>query len=268
MISLFIILTIGFIIYGYLHWKDRTSISAFNNGTDTDIPEISATNESDAVNKEVKQEESSSNMEELTSEWPDEAQESFLKAVSENRPYKMAVIGSGVLGAGDSGWSDQLKEALQETYGGQLEVEVFEYDMVSIDFLYSAESDEIIEYAPDLVLYEPFTLNDNSGRVASRDNHRSIELFLDQLKQANSDVVLMLQPTQPLYGATFYPQQVESLKEFAAESDIPYLDHWALWPDSGDEELLDYVDESKTVPNEKGHEMWADYLIDYFIHNP
>jgi hypothetical protein len=263
-LSLFILVTITFIVFGYNYWKDRTSISSFTPGTSKAMSEKVESEEK----PESEPEQPVANLEELTSQWPEEAREDFLKASSEERPYKMAVIGSGALGSGDGGWSEQLKEALQETYDGQLDVAIFEYDMVSIDFLYSEESDEVLEYAPDLVLYEPFTLNDNSGRVASRDNHRSIELFLDELKQVNPEGVLILQPTQPLYGATYYPQQVESLKEFASESDISYLDHWVLWPDSSSEELLDYVTAERTEPNEKGHELWADYLIDYFIHKP
>lgn len=128
-----------------------------------------------------------------------------------------------------------------------------------------AVAKEVTAYQPDLVLWEPFTLKDNTVGVSPEDTAYGVNVFLADLQEANEDVTLILQPGQPLFGAVYYPQQVEELKTFAEESGLTYLDHWTEWPASDDEALQGYLTESRDVPSEKGHKVWAGYLTDYFI---
>lgn len=69
--------------------------------------------------------------------------------------------------------------------------------------------------------------------------------------------------THPIYGATYYPRDVEKLKKYAEEKEIPYLDHWKAWP--SEELLKNYLVDTQDTPNKKGHTLWARYLEDYFI---
>ncbi|MCR8850529.1 SGNH/GDSL hydrolase family protein [Rossellomorea sp. SC111] len=140
---------------------------------------------------------------------------------------------------------------------------IYEYDTTSIEFVNGEQSEEVLTSDPDLVLLEPFSLSDNSNFVGSKNNHESIQIFNRRLKEQNEEAFLILQPTHPIAGATYFPKQVEELQAFADEQNIPYLDHWTAWPD--DDTLADYVTESQETPNEKGHEVWAEYLLDYFI---
>ncbi|MFL8938380.1 SGNH/GDSL hydrolase family protein [Rossellomorea oryzaecorticis] len=254
------LLTIGgiiFLILGYIYWQDKTSVSTTNK-------EVSAADIEDAPSEGEKTKETAEQEGSMFySNWPESAQEDYLAAKENGKPYKVAIVGSTALGKDTNGWSEQLKSALLEKDPDTLNVEIFQYDTITIDFIYSEQSEEVAAYAPDMVLFEPFSLNDNTKGVTVQDNHDSIEIFLRTLKEANEDVTLLLQPTYPLYNATYYPGQVEELQAFAEEKGYTYLNHWEEWPE--DETLDDLNGDNEQAPSEEGHKLWADYLIKYFI---
>ncbi|UTE77507.1 SGNH/GDSL hydrolase family protein [Rossellomorea sp. KS-H15a] len=244
---------IAFLYLGNTYWQERTAVSSYNITSDNPSSEAVTSSSSAEPSEEIVP----------FANWPEQAQADYQAAVDNGETYKLALVGSPALGKDENGWSVQVKDALEEEYGESLEVSIFQYDTVSTDFIYGEDSDEVIDYAPDMVLFEPFSLNDNSRGVSADDNQYSIEFFLKELLGANEDVVMLLQPSHPIDGATYYPRDIEGLKEFAKEKDITYLDHWTAWPDS--EELKSLLAEKQDGPNEDGHELWADYLTDYFI---
>ncbi|MGF2618151.1 SGNH/GDSL hydrolase family protein [Rossellomorea vietnamensis] len=260
LLVLFTVLSTAFLLFGYSYYQERTNISSLANSE----AETGSTANLASKEEPVK-EETETDISQLVSNWPEEAQQNFLDAVEAGEVYKVAIVGSQAMGTGENGWSEQLQAGLTATYGEGLEIELFEYDTTSIEFINSPDSQEVIDFSPDMVLFEPFSLNDNSGGVAPSDNHVSIEMFQSSLLGANEEASLILQPTHPLYGATYYPIQVEDLQQFAEEMDITYLNHWQAWPDTDDETLEDYLSSSKEEPSEQGHEVWADFLLDYFI---
>jgi hypothetical protein len=260
LLTLLAILCFIFLLLGNFYWKERTDVSAYQSTNETGIVEAKENNKVISEEKNIEDKTTS-----IISQWPANAQEAFSQAREANKPYKLALVGSTAMGTEEDGWAAQLKLALKSAYGVALEVKLFAYDTTSIEFINSNMSQEVLDYAPDLILYEPFTLNDNSGSVAVTDNHDSIEIFLSNLKEANENAVLLLQPTHPIYGATFYPGQVEELQTFASELGVTYLNHWKAWPSYEDEALKEYVTESQGDPSAKGHEVWAGYLEEYFI---
>ncbi len=199
----------------------------------------------------------------LVSNWPANAREQYKESVKDGVVYKIALVGSDALGSGEGGWSELLKQKLSSEYGGQVEVSIFEEDTTSVEFLEGDVYEDVLAFQPDLVLFEPFTLTDNSIGVPVERNHESITTFYEDLKKENSSVELILQPSYPIEGATYYPKQVDELKTFAGENDFTYLDHWTEWPK--EEELEEYLLPSQEGPDEQGHELWADYLKEYFI---
>ena len=74
-----------------------------------------------------------------------------------------------------------------------------------------------------------------------------------------------LQPANPLFQAKYYPLQVEALKNYADRNNITYLNHWDAWPDTQSEEIKKFLIGEPSTPNETGHKLWADFLVDYFI---
>ncbi|NQD65611.1 SGNH/GDSL hydrolase family protein [Bacillus haikouensis] len=271
LITILAISCAAFLFLGNMYWKERTSISATSDtaGTETVNSEVAEDEKKeeeqvkDEVETESAQSEEDVDVQTLISNWPEDAQQRFISLLEEGEPFKMAVVGSNAMGLDENGWAPQLMEALGTNYGDHIDVQLFQYDLTSIDFINGAESDEVISFEPDLVLFEPFSLVDNSNSVGTVQNHESILMFENRLNEMNGKSVLLLQPPHPLAGATYYPEQIESLEEFAAEEGIPYIDHWTGWPEEN--ELADYLIESQDTPNDRGHEIWADQLIDYFV---
>jgi hypothetical protein len=243
------LICIASLIAGNQYWQDRVS------GTP------SATEEERPVARSAESEKE--NLDALTANWPVNARKSFKDALKEERAFKLALVGSPALGAGENGWGEQVKEEMMEQFGTALDVTIFESDSTSADFNESDVYKDAVAFQPDLVLFEPFTLTDNQIGIPYERNHESILSFHDDLKSANSEAVMILQPPYPIVGAVYYPQQVGKLKEFAEENGFTYLDHWETWP--SEEELEAYLIPTQEAPNEKGHALWADYMIDYFI---
>ncbi|MBS4223359.1 SGNH/GDSL hydrolase family protein [Lederbergia citrea] len=255
------VICIAFLAYGHFYWKDKTKVSSIS----PEVQSVSNEVETEEPNKKAENETIDLNVLEYAENWPDEAQESFHSALENGEKYKIAIVGSQALG-GKDGWADMLKKELEETYGeNALSVVLYQYDDVNSDqFIQNGQMEEIADGEPNLVLFEPFTLNDN-GKIAVKKNHENIETFMDAIEEANSDAVVILQPTHPVHKGPIYAGQVKSLKEFANNQDIPYLDHWSEWPDRMNDEIKDYLLEDQSATNEKGNELWYEYLREYFV---
>lgn len=206
----------------------------------------------------------SGSVETLATNWPAAAQKNLLKHQKDGEPFHLAIVGSPAMGKEDNGWGPTLKAKVEETYKDLVNVTLYEYDLSSIEFSQGDAMEEVLNGSPDLVLYEPFSLINNTVGVPEDQNEETILTFQDELKKANEHTTLLLQPSYPIVGATYYPRDIKELKAFAKEQDIPYLDHWEAWPK--DDELEDYLVEDQDGPNEKGNEVWGEYLAEYFIH--
>lgn len=255
-----VIACVVFLASGHFYWKEKTNVSAINK---QEAPVVS---QNDNKRDEPKEEAVDySDLLELATNWPEEAQATFGETLEEGRTYKIAIVGSAALGKEANGWSEMLKEELIQTFGeSNLEVSLFEYSITSTEFIEDGYDKEVAALNPDLVLFEPFNLNDNTGWIPTETNHENILTFISALKDENSKAVLILQPPHPIVS-TEYPKQVGMLKTFADEQGIPYLDHWSEWPGTDDEQLRDYLISSQSGPNEKGHEIWYEFLKAIFI---
>jgi len=196
---------------------------------------------------------------------PAAAQHVMKQAVNENRPIRLVIAGSESTPE-KGGWPDLFKQALDEAYGkGVFDITVHEYEGFT-----TADADEQriaadwAEEQPDLVLLEPFLLNDN-GVVTIDDSLEHIQAMIGQLKNAAPNAVVMLQPPNPIANATYYPQQVAALQAFAKENGYTYLDHWPAWPDDESDEFATFIDPDSDLPTKEGAKRWAEVLAKYFI---
>ncbi|MGE8204697.1 SGNH/GDSL hydrolase family protein [Heyndrickxia sp. NPDC080065] len=249
------------LVMGNIHWKERTIVSSVAKDPDTVTDTETTSNQDESDNKET----ITPNMDlSYIKNWPTDAQDTFKKKMKQGEQFKIAIVGSQELGD-DHGWANQLKNAMEETYGKEhLQVVTFSFDKTSNDFILEKRFNEVANEKADLVLFEPFVLNDNSGGIGVETNHDNILMVVNALKGKNEKTVIMLQPSNPIYNAINYPKQVEQLKDFAKENDFDYLDHWSAWPNPQTEEIMDYLD-NESNPSEKGHEVWFTFLKDYFI---
>jgi hypothetical protein len=252
------IICIGSIIYGYLHWTEKVHSPG-------DAAEIVVGKENVPADEETVPL-SPLTLEELKAKsagLPAGVQESMVASYQEGESVSMLVVGSAAMGTKESGWGALLKEKLQGVYGKEfLPVDLVGFKGTSVEFVEEFDRLSIGE-GYDIVLFEPFTLADNGNYSVER-NHENIMIALGRLKEANPDVQLILTPPQPIYEAAIYPRQVEDLAKFAEENAIPYVNHWASWPDGKDEALKEYLDEESN-PNEAGAEVWAEALFGYFV---
>lgn len=258
--TILVIVCMAVLVWGNFHWTQKTTVS----GEVNESPVISKT-VSDKEMEQEKVESPSNSLVEFTKNWPEQGVEGFQKALEEKRPYKVLMIGSSALGDDKSGWAAITREKLLEKYSEkQMNVEIEVFDETSRDFVNNDGAETIIDEKADMVLFEPFTLMDN-GEVSIEDSLNNIQTVMDVTLEANPDTVFILMPPHPIYNATFYPKQVEALKEYAEDNKIAYLDHWKAWPDFKTEEVKEYITSDNSQPNEQGHELWSKFVTDYLI---
>lgn len=245
------------LIGSYMQWKGNISSVGGNSTKQISSPEKNDDKKSDDV---VKPKHDVKRLLSLTSNADEQVQEVFSNRLESGENVNFLITGSTLLDSGKPGYGERLNNALKEAYGDSVTVKIEGFDGTSEEFL-----DEKINLSPgyDVVLLEPFTLK-NNGIVTIDEEHQHIKSFQKLLTDKTEDAIVVLHPPNPIYAATYYPQQVSALKSFAESEGIPYLDHWKQWPDPETDEISSYLDEDG-APNNDGAEIWASALIEYFI---
>ncbi|OLO42351.1 hypothetical protein BTR23_03800 [Alkalihalophilus pseudofirmus] len=161
-------------------------------------------------------------------------------------------------------WPFQLKEELEAHYGnGKFAFEMTNVEDASTNHFIEANGHvQAASYLPDVLIVEPFLLNDN-GIVKIDDTIENVELLIETVKEASPDVFVILQPPNPIFNPTVYVEQVDELQYFAKKHDYEYLNHWQVWPEIRDEHIEEFLD--GVYPNANGQELWAEYIVNYFV---
>lgn len=262
--TLLTILCLVILIVGQIHFSEKTSITTVNKeGISDSSSKILKANESS--DKDAVSEDTVNYYLFFTKNWPAESVNTFKEKLLQGKPFKIAIVGSRSLGNGIGSWPEIVKEALISTYKDYIDVSILRYDLTSTEFINKHTQDKISDQQADLILFEPFTLKDN-GIVTIDDSLANLTSIMSDVQKANPDTTFILQPPHPLYNATFYPYQVEKLQSYAEEKGITYLNHWETWPNQKSEEIKNYLSADSSEPSSKGHQLWANYLIDYFIY--
>lgn len=254
---------IGALIAGYIHWnaKVEKTVSRNIDVSVSDEPSDSLANQNNSNGNTFTI--SRDELKELVMGLPEPVSNQFLTHYEKGEPLDIIIVGSPALASETNGWSVQVKEHLEELYGDDfLKMTIVEFDGTSTEFVDSEEAASVVEAKPDIVFFEPLTLEDN-GLVEIDTSHENIKTFMERILAENPEAVLILQPPHPIHAAVYYPRQVEALAEFAEEEGIPYFDHWPNWPDPDSDEITNYLNEDG-FPNENGHKIWADAVINYF----
>lgn len=255
------ILLCGIILtFSYISWQEKLAAAG-----KTPVQAVtSPTSEETAGETEEPADEVAAeiDIEALTSGMDPQVQELFNDRYEQGETLQMLVVGSESMEAGEPGYGELLKEAIETSYGSFVEIELMSFQGTSEEFLLSSPQ---LSDGYDVLLLEPFTLK-NNGRVEIELEHEHIQEMFGEIQAATDDAVLILHPAQPIYGAQFYRTQVTALEEFAEIRDYAYIDHWEQWPSTEDITLKDYLTEVSD-PNNRGAETWADALIAYFTGN-
>lgn len=238
---------------GHSYWNEKTMVKA-----SPDKIDVSLKTETVAQVDTTKQFA-------LTKNWPEEARQEFQKALQAQKPFKILFAGSLALGTNEQGLAKETAAMVVDAYGEDtVDVSILTYDSTSADFLTSKEHKVMASERADLIIFEPFLLNDN-GKVTIDQSLSNLSKIIMDVKAKNPNAVFILQPSYPLFRANHYPLQVEGLKKYAEQNHIAYLDHWTAWPDANTEEIKTYLQLDLSKPNEKGNEVWEKFVADYLI---
>lgn len=132
------------------------------------------------------------------------------------------------------------------------------------ELIANKRAQDIAKENPDVMLFEaPFIIDNN--KMGNGNSVANAQKFVGELSTSARGATIMIQPSNPVYGAKNYPKAIEALKQFATQNGYTYVDHWAAWPDATTKAILPYLQEEFGFPSAKGHEVWAQYVTDYFV---
>lgn len=246
---------IAVLYLGHTYWNEKIQASAKNKNVEV----------KKQVSKPNLDKQSSPDIISLTENWPENAISRFEQTLKEKKTFKILFVGSPAIGSENEGIYPIVKQKLVEAYGEKnIQIDIKTVDSTSTQLINDHLHEEIASEAADLVVIEPLTLMDN-GEVAIEASKSNLTLLMEEIKAQNPEATIIIQPSYPLYNAKFYPIQVNELKNYSAENQITYLDHWTAWPDPNTEEIKQYLQLDQTGPSNQGIQVWSDYLIQFFI---
>ncbi|MGD6968576.1 SGNH/GDSL hydrolase family protein [Rossellomorea vietnamensis] len=257
-ILLLTLVSIAVILLGNLHWRNLNSTPATTAAESSD--QSGDTDKKEAASAKN----NSSDYLEYTGNWSADLQAIYSQKLEEGESFNLVLAGSQAMDAAEPGWNDLVAEAVKAKYGDTITVHSFPYDSNSFDFVAEARAEEIADLDPNLVIFEPLTLNDNE-LVRIEDSLVHIETIFEDISYSNVGVEFVLTPPQPLYSPDWYATQISELEKFADKEGYTYIDHWENWPDVESEEIKNYLNGEGSSPNELGQKAWADAIISYLI---
>ena len=198
--------------------------------------------------------------------WPNSAKKVLEKKLSDKKTFHILMLGSESIGDKKLGLVTPLKEALEKKYDQYVTIDSIAYDGTSSDYVNDQAYSTLVDKKPDMIIMEPFLLNDNNVIDIST-TLMNLREIISETKDQLPDVTFVLQPAQQIYDASLYPMQVSDLQKFAEAEKITYWNHWEAWPDGKDKEVLDYLVKDSSDPNEKGYDVWSKYLANKLIAN-
>lgn len=237
------IICLGVLAYGHIHWNKQVAVKAVETPVITQEPSVT----------------DYSTYLEMAANWPETAKTQFKLALEAEQSFKILFVGSSSMD-----WEKSVSQHISENFGSdKVSTALHTYDQSSKDFIAENKQLELAAVKAQLVVIEPFLFNDN-GNVKIEATLANLTKMISDIKAANPDTTFILQPSYPIYLPNYYSKQVEGLQEYAAANNIKYLDHWTAWPATDNPEIKDYFSD-ESGPNEKGYQVWAQYLNDYFV---
>lgn len=254
-LMLVILFCFGAVIYGNFHWNEKLA-----SAVDQKAPNVKESTKGDIEkvnNKEELNKESFTNL-------PLEVAEYLRGKQSSGEVVELVIIGSKVNELADKKWSMLFKEELESTYDGlfNITVNAIPGEVTTTDVVKENLYLENLYTIPDIVILEPFLL-DSNGMIIIEHSLENISIMIEGLKKKNPNLFLFIQPGQPLRDAIYYPMDIAELEAWTLEQGYTYINHWQSWP-TDSEEISMYIENDDIIPNEEGHRIWAEHLINYF----
>ncbi|HDX9579068.1 TPA: SGNH/GDSL hydrolase family protein [Bacillus pseudomycoides] len=260
------VLFVASVVSGKLYWNKKVANATQQTGEtkqETKVKEVS-TQEQSAPKEEKKTETKGSFNEAYAKNLPAAVKEKLKKAAADKKAVNLVIVGDQASTA--DAWPAKLTANLKQAYGeGLWNVTVKEFKDESTDDLIAHKRDkEIANVKPDVILFEPPFVTDNS-KMGNGNSVANTQKFVQSLQSSAKDAVIMIQPPNPVYNAKNYPKAIAALKQFAEQNGYTYINHWEVWPDPTTKGILPYLQDEFGFPSAKGHELWAQYVTNYFV---
>ena len=225
------VLFVASIVSGKLYWNKKVANAT---GQTSEVAKTKAeVKDSGAKKEEKKQDANSSFNEAYAKNLPDEVKEKLKKGATDKKKVNLVIVGDEASSSEKDAWTAKFTANLETAYGkGLWNVTVKEYKGESTEELISNKRDkEIAKDNPDVILFEPPFITDN-GKSGNGNSVVNTQKFVQALSTSAKGATIMIQPSNPVYGAKNYPKAIEALKQFATQNGYTYVDHWAAWPDA------------------------------------
>lgn len=260
-LSILSIILVLILIIGNTHWNNR-EVSSLTNSHPTKDAEVKNKDQEEHKDQYFSLDYYMS----FAKSWPESAQQVLEEKLADKQAFHILLVGSDEIGDKELGLITPLQEALANKYDKYVTIDSITYNETSSDYVNNNEYESMIDKKPDMVIWEPFLLNDN-GVVDISTTLLNVNQVINETKDELPDVTFVLMPAHPLYKAGLYPMQANDLQKFAESKEISYWNHWEAWPDSNDLKLKDYYAElgDKSKANEQGFKVWSSYLAKKLI---
>ena len=258
------VLFVASIVSGKLYWNKKIANAT---GQTSEVTKKKAEVKDSGVKKEEKKQGVKASFNEAYAKnLPDAVKEKLKKATEEKKAVNLVIVGDEASSSEKGAWAEKLTANLEASYGkGFWNVTIKEYKGESTEELIANKRDkEIAKNNPDLILFEPPFITDNS-KTGNGNSVVNTQKFVQALSTNTKGAAIMIQPPNPVYGAKNYPKAIEALKQFATQNGYTYVDHWGAWPDATTKEITHYLEDEFGFPNMKGHSVWGEYISNYFI---
>ncbi|MGJ9383777.1 SGNH/GDSL hydrolase family protein [Salipaludibacillus sp. CF4.18] len=275
-----IVLSLSAIIFGRLYYSNKLediSASAHEQlgATKSELSEsnVSAGSDEDGTEESNIDNEHMADLEKLTEGLLPSVKSKIFEKGLENEEIELVIFGSKAnedsLNLDVVPWPELLESHLNSGYSQDLFAvnnQAFG-ELTSNEIIEAGYHTDVAELDADIVILESFNWSDNNASpiVPVEDTVSNLQTMVNVLKEENSEVIVFVQPPQPAHGAIYYPVHVETISEYAEENEIQYIDHWEAWPSKDDDDLLGFMEEGESMPNQQGHDLWMKYIASYFI---
>lgn len=248
-------IVISLTVIGKIHYDNKLAATA-----EKSKDKVGETIEKDKVNEELIM---------LTVNMNEQLRDKVTQKLKSKESISLLLIGSNFSFSSEDpsvSWPYSLEDALNTFYGPDVfHTTIMNMEDISSSHLIETNGHfEIAAVQPDVIVIEPLLLNDN-GFVRVEETMANLEEFISVVIEESPEVFVIIQPANPIYEPTYYEDRVNRIREYAQSNGYEYLDHWVNWPDVLDEELKLFLNGNE--PNDKGHEIWSDFIKNYFIAN-
>ncbi|MDH2881573.1 SGNH/GDSL hydrolase family protein [Bacillus cytotoxicus] len=261
------VLFVASIVSGKLYWNKKIA-KATEQTSEVKVTKVESKEQETKIEerKQSTKDTKASFNENYAKNLPDAVQEKLKKAAADKKTVNLVIVGDQASSSENGAWTTKFIANLDEAYGkGLWNVTVKAYKNESTDELIANKRNkEVAKESPDVILFEPPFITDNN-KTGNGNSVANTQKFVQALATSAKDAVIMIQPPNPVYGAKNYPKAIEALKQFATQNGYTYVNHWEAWPSSTTKAIMPYLQEEFGFPSEKGHELWAQYVTNYFV---